>query len=90
IILTTLELRGKGEHPGWQRVMNKEKAFRAAPTLKSSTLPGKMVVVSLAVISAVMIGLALINREESGLLISFSVVLAVIAGTLHALIRGAE
>jgi len=41
------------------------------------------------VISTVMIGLALINREESGLLISFSVVLAAITGTLHILMRRA-
>ncbi len=90
IILVTLELRSKGEHPGWQRVMEKKQVFREIPVLKSSNLPGKMVVVSLAVIAALMLGLSFINREESGLLIVFAIVLSGISGAIYIPIRQAE
>ncbi|MFL3659518.1 MAG: sodium:solute symporter family transporter [Opitutales bacterium] len=90
IILVTLELRSKGEHPGWQRVMEKKQVFREIPVLKSSNLPGKMVVVSLAVIAVLMLGLSFINREESGLLIVFAIVLSGISGAIYIPIRQAE
>ena len=90
IILVTLELRSDGEHPGWQRVLAKKQVFRQATTLKSSTLPGKMVVVSLAVIAVVMFVLSFINREESGLLIAFAIVLGCISGAIYIPIRRTE
>ena len=47
-------------------------------------------VVSLAVIAVLMLGLSFINREESGLLIVFAIVLSGISGAIYIPIRQAE
>jgi hypothetical protein len=49
-----------------------------------------MVVVSLAVIAVVMFVLSFINREESGLLIAFAIVLGCISGAIYIPIRRTE
>lgn len=80
MILTVIEFTGKTQHPGWERAEASQKSFRELPAVKSSTLPAKMVSISLAVISALMIVLAIIDREEAGVLLGLAVVLAGIAG----------
>ncbi len=89
-ILLFLELMAKREHPGWKRVGAVQSAFDETPTLKSSTLPAKMVAVSLLVIVAVMVGLSVVNREEAGLLVAFALALAGIAGGIFYFVRKSE
>ena len=89
-ILVTLEMRAKNEHPGWQRVTNAQRVFQDANPLSSSTLPARMVILSLIVVAFVMAGLALFNGHDTGLLFTFSLTLFGIAGGLHFLVRRTE
>ena len=90
IILLCLELFEKHEHAGWQRVMNTQKTFAELPALKSSTLPGKMVAICLTMLAVVMGVLSVINREEAGILVTLSIVLLAIAGTMNVFLRRAD
>lgn len=89
-ILVTLEMRAKNEHPGWQRVMNAQRLFQDAIPLSSSTLPARMVILSLIVVAFVMAGLALFNGHDAGLLFTFSLTLFGIAGGLYFFVRRTE
>jgi SSS family solute:Na+ symporter len=86
-ILATLEWRTKNEHPAWQKVMAKKRNFHATPAVKTSTLPVTMVMISLLVIAVVMASLAPFNDQESGLLITFSASLFLIAGGLYLFVK---
>jgi len=90
LILVFLELFEKHEHRGWQRVMETRKAFAELPPLESSTLPGKMVAICLAMLAIVMGVLAVINREEAGILIALAIVLSAIAGGMYIFLRRAD
>ena len=89
-ILTVIELLGKTEHPGWERVEESSRSFHDLPAATSSTLPAKMVAISLTVIAVLMVGLAIFDREEAGILVSLAVVLGLIAGALQYSIRVKE
>ncbi len=89
IVLCILELTEKHEHPGWQRVMNSKNAFQEMPQLKSSTMPAKMVSITLVVIAIMMTILSFINPSEGKVLISFAMVLYAIAGLVAFLLRKA-
>ncbi|MGJ8654609.1 MAG: sodium:solute symporter family transporter [Opitutaceae bacterium] len=86
-VLVFLEWIEKYEHPGWQRVLDSAKGFHETEAVQSSTLPAKMVMVTLAAIAAMMLVLAAINREESMILLTFSSILLVVAGVIFAVIR---
>ena len=90
VILLCLELFEKHEHAGWQRIVETGKAFAELPPLESSTLPGKMVAICLAMLAVVMGVLAAINREEAGILVALSIVLVAIAGTMYLFLRQAD
>lgn len=90
VILGAIELSKKGEHAGWQLVMAKRKAFQELPSVKPSTLPGKMVVVSMLVIAAVMGTLAAISDEEASVLLAFSMSVLGIAGVIYFFLYRAE
>jgi len=90
LILSILELVQKNEHPGWKRAMKAKRAFHEEPVAKTYTLPGKMVAASLAVIAILMGSLSIINREGAGILVTFAIVLATIAGTLFVILRLAD
>jgi len=87
IVLCILELAERHEHPGWQRVMNSKNTFHEIPQLKSSTMPAKMVAITLVVIAVMMTILSFINQSEGVVLISFAMVLYAIAGLIFFLLR---
>jgi len=89
-ILVTLEMRTKNEHSGWQRVTNSQRTFQDSTPLRSSTLPARMVILSLIVLAVVMAGLALFNGHDAGLLFTFSITLFGIAGGLYFFVRRTE
>jgi hypothetical protein len=70
--------------------MKAKRAFHEEPVAKTYTLPGKMVAASLAVIAILMGSLSIINREGAGILVTFAIVLATIAGTLFVILRLAD
>ena len=90
LILIVLELVEKHEYPGWERAQKAKRAFQEQPVLKTYTLPGKMVAISLGVIALFMGSLAIINREEAGILATLSIVLVAIGGTLYFFLRRAD
>tara|TARA_B100001123_G_scaffold444349_1_gene592916 strand:+ start:3059 stop:4786 length:1728 start_codon:yes stop_codon:yes gene_type:complete len=89
-ILLFLEIFEKHEHPGWSRIMDTKKKFEELPPVKSSALPGKMVVICLTMLAVVMGALSIINREQFGVLITLTIVLLAIAGTMYGFIRRAD
>ena len=90
LILTVIEFTGKSEHPGWKRAEASQQSFHDLPAVESSTLPAKMVAISLAIISALMVVLAMLDREEAGVLIGLALVLAGIAGGTQWVVRKKE
>ncbi|GAB5561385.1 MAG: hypothetical protein SynsKO_30320 [Synoicihabitans sp.] len=90
LILIGLELSSKGEHPGWARAEKKAGEFKELPAVISSTLPAKMVMASLGLLAVVMLGLALIDEKEAGILISMSVFLSAVAMLIRYFIRKKE
>ncbi|MGJ8639549.1 MAG: sodium:solute symporter family transporter [Opitutaceae bacterium] len=90
LVLVILELIEKNEHPGWQRVEASKKSFHETEAIQSSTLPAKMVVITLAAIAVMMSVLAVMNREEVWVLAGFAGILYLIAGTVYMLIRRAD
>ena len=90
LILIVLELFEKHEYPGWERAQKAKRAFHEQPVLKTYTLPGKMVAISLAVIAVLMAILSFINREEAGILVTLAIVLSSIGGILFFFLRRAD
>ncbi|VGO18487.1 sodium:solute symporter family transporter [Pontiella sulfatireligans] len=89
IVLVILELTEKHEHPGWQRVMNSKQAFHETEAVQTSTMPAVMVAITLAVIGVMMTILALINRAEMKVLLSFALTLYAIVAVVFFAIRKA-
>jgi Na+/proline symporter len=87
IVLVVLELIEKHEHPGWQRVQASQQEFHETEAVQSSSLPAKMVAITLAAIAAVMTLLAVMNRAEGKILISFALILFAIAAAIFLIIR---
>ncbi|MBK1878944.1 sodium:solute symporter family transporter [Pelagicoccus mobilis] len=90
LILSFLEITGQKEHAGWGRVMEFKKNFREHERVKASTLPGKMVVISMLMISVVMGILALVSEDDAGILLSFSLVVLALAGVVYYFLRRAD
>lgn len=90
VLMTTLELLAKKDHPGYARVQEFAKKFHEAPVAKSSTLPAKMVAISLVIIASVMLVLAVLDPNEAKVLGALAVVLGVIAAIIHWSIRRGE
>lgn len=90
LILTVLEFASKKEHPGYARVQEFAKDFHEQPPVKSSTLPARMVAVSLVVVAAVMLVLSVLDPPEAKILGSLAVVLGVLAGIIHWSIKRKE
>jgi len=89
-LLSCLEFSSKNEHPGWQRVAETSRQFRDLPAVESSSLPVKMVSISLTIIAVLMVVLAVRDREEAVILVSLAAVLAAIAGALYLAMRRKE
>lgn len=85
--LIALELFIKGEHPGWERVQHSKLSFNETEDLKPSTLPAKMVAVTLSAIGAMMLVLAIVNHSEAKVLVSFSLILFLIVGVIFWAVR---
>jgi solute:Na+ symporter, SSS family len=90
LILIVWELVARKEDSGWAPVQEAKRAFHEQPVLKTYTLPGKMVAVSLAVIAVVMGALSFVDHEQAGILITMAAVLAGIGGTLYFFLRRAD
>lgn len=90
VILTVIEFVVKTEHPGWKRTEESSRTFHEIPIATSSTLPAKMVAISMGVIAVVMAGLAILDRNEAGVLLGLAAVLAVIAAGMQWAIRRKE
>lgn len=87
IVLIILELLEKKEHPGWQRVQNCQQEFHESPVLESSTMPAKMVAVTLSLIALMMSVLSLLYRDDRRVLVSFALILILIASSVTCLLR---
>lgn len=90
VILVVLELLKKTEHPGWGKVENSRKAFHEAEAVTTSTLPAKMIMVTLSAIGCLMIILAIINQAEAIILLSFAAILLAIVGVVYAGVKRIE
>lgn len=90
LILLTIELSKRNEHEGWRLVMAKKKAFEEVPSVKASTLPGKMVVISMLIIAVVMTVLAAISDDQAGVLLTFALSVLGIAGVIYFFLRRSE
>ncbi|CAA6679674.1 MULTISPECIES: sodium:solute symporter family transporter [unclassified Lentimonas] len=90
VVLVVLELVEKHEHPGWQRVQDSKLSFHETEDLQSSTLPAKMVAITLAAIAVMMSVLAMINHVDAKVLLCFALILYVISGTVYFIIRKAD
>ena len=87
IVLVILELIEKEEHPRWKGVQATKESFKEAKVAQSSTMPVRMVMITLAIIGLMMVVLALIDQEEMGTLISFSLILFLISGILYFILK---
>lgn len=87
VVLTLIELMTNKTHPNWEKVENFKSNNIETEEMTASTMPGRVVVFSLAIIAVVMLVLAMIDDEERYTLFIFSMVLLAISGTLHLLIR---
>ncbi|MEP4079558.1 sodium:solute symporter family transporter [Haloferula sp.] len=87
IVLTFLEMMEKTEHPGWQRVQASKQSFHESEEVSSSTMPARMVAITLAAIAIIMIVLAVVDSGERAILLIFSLVLLGISAIIHFLTR---
>ena len=85
-----MELLTKNEHPGYAKVQEFSRKFNEQPDLQSSPLPAKMVAISLVIIAAVMLVLAVMDPAEAGVLGSLAAVLTTISGIIYWSIRRGE
>jgi Na+/proline symporter len=90
VLMTTMELMTKHEHPGYAKVQEFSRKFHEEPDLQSSPLPAKMVAISLVIIAAVMLVLAVLDPADANVLGSLAVVLTTISGVIHWSIRRGE
>ncbi|MDQ8180342.1 hypothetical protein [Pelagicoccus sp. SDUM812005] len=87
VVLVLLELIMKNEHPGWQRVEASKLSFHEAEEVHSSTLPAKMVAITLAGIGIVMSVLSIFDTKERAVMLGFSLILFAIVGVVTVSIR---
>jgi hypothetical protein len=85
--LVLLEIIERKEHPGWKLVQESRKTFHESTDLKPSTLPAKMVAITVAAIAVMMTILALGNQEGRAVLISFALVLYIIVAGVYLIVR---
>ena len=90
VLMTTMELMTKHEHPGYAKVQEFSRKFHEEPDLQSSPLPAKIVAISLVIIAAVMLVLAVLDPADANVLGSLAVVLTTISGVIHWSIRRGE
>ena len=86
-VLLVLELLGKKEHAGFQKVQESKLAFEEKEIVQSSTLPARMIMVTLGIIAVVMVILSFINGEDRNVLLSFSGVLLAISIVIFLVIK---
>lgn len=82
-VLILMELLSKNQHANWDRVEQSAQNFHGLPAKTTSTLPATMVAITLAVIAAVMGGLALFSPRDAGTLGIFATILLIIAGVIR-------
>lgn len=90
VLLSSIEFFSKKESPRWGRIEEGRRTFRELPSVKVSTLPGKMVVVAVIAIGVGMLGLALFNRDQAVILTIFAFCLLAIGGMGFGLLRRAD
>ncbi len=74
-VLTTLELLSRGTDEGWERLACQAEKARQHIVPKSSALPALMVAWSMAILGVVMAILAVFDRQQWHVLVSFSAML---------------
>lgn len=89
VVLLVLELLGKKEHAGYQKIQESKLAFEEKETVQSSTLPARMIMITLGIIAFVMVILSFINYKDRVVLLSFSGVLLVISMVIFFVIKNA-
>ena len=87
ITLAILELVEKSEHPGWNRIQESTKSFHETEAIAPSTLPAKMVAITLTAIAVMMSVLAIIDSTERKILLLFSLILVAISSVVFLLIH---
>lgn len=90
IVLVILELFIKEEHPGWNKVKTSQQTFSETKNVESSAMPTKMVMYALIILGLVMAILALINNQDTGTLLTFSLLLFFISIGIYFLLKKAE
>lgn len=87
LVLFVLELTEKEVHPGYQRIQASIRSFAETKEVQTSTMPAKMIAITLIMIALVMGVLAFVSPGEGSILLSFSGILLLIAGIVFLLIR---
>lgn len=82
LILGVAEALERKVHPGWDRVSAKRTIQLSVPVLKASTLPALMCGWGVTAVALLMAVLAVINREDVGILGGFAAALAVIGSAV--------
>lgn len=91
IVLSAVELLSRTEHTGWQRVQQASRQFSEQEAAVPSMLPIKMVAITLSVIAAGMVILALINHQAMATQLLFAgVLLLIVWGVQKGINRAAE
>ncbi|WP_282123845.1 sodium:solute symporter family transporter [Algibacter mikhailovii] len=83
IVLIILELIGKEDVSNLIKVQASKDNFHATETVESSSLPTKMVMYTLAIIGLMMLILAFVNTDEMKVLLTFSAILFLLAGSTY-------
>ena len=87
VVLLVLELVKRKENTRYALVERSKQIFHETETITSSTLPTKMIAITLVVIGFMMAVLALTEQGQSGILLSFSALLFLIALVVIILIK---
>lgn len=89
-MLAVCEGLAREEHPGWARVQAARRAFRERAAVPVSTLPAKMVGVTLVLLGLVTGGLAIRDREDGATLAAATALLLGVAAVVFGFARRAD
>lgn len=82
VVLTILEWRGPAVSAGWLRVSDRQRSWETGSRTVSSSLPARMVAWNVGVLGLLMLGLAMIQKEERATILVFALALFAIAGCI--------
>ena len=89
LVLLVIELFSRKESPRYQLIEQSKKAFHEAEALTYSTLPAKLILITIVAIAVVMLALSVFNPAEQWVLLCFSAALLAVAMVIYLLIRRA-